>query len=167
MAQYARPSSDVDMSGWTCSTGTNRAALIDESVANDDTDYISRVANASVPTDSTVNLSSVTNPGTQIGHVIRARARLESAGSVSLQCSLSIGGSVIVSNSFTVTSTSYADFAYTLTAGQVAAITNYGALQFYILASGGSAITMRVTQAYFEVPDVGSDRQRMRRGMGR
>lgn len=168
MAQYSRPSSDIDITSWTCSTGSNRYALIDESVANDDTDYIWRSATHILPTDATLGLSSVTDPVSSSNHVFRCRAKLESAGSCTLECKLSDSGSIFATQSFTVNSTSYQDFSYTLSGAEADAIVDYSALKLYVLAKDGGSVNCRLTFAEFEVPDVGSvPHQRPVRGYGK
>ena len=167
MAQFSRPISDVDMSGWTCSTGTDKYALIDESVANDDTDYIWRSATHILPTDSTVGMSVVSDPLSSSGHVMRFRARLESAGSCTLQCDWVDTGSIVTTQNFTVNSTSYQDFSYTLSGAEADAIVNYGGMKLYVLARDGGGVNCRLTFAEFEVPDAGTARERRKRGFGK
>lgn len=169
MAQYSRPSSDVDITSWTCSTGSDRYALVDESVANDDTDYIWRSATHVLPTDATMGMSSVTDPVSSSGHILRARARLESAGGATLTCTLSDSGSIITTQDFLMDDTGYATFEYTLSGAEADAIVDYATFKIYVLARDGGGNNVRLTWVELEVPDVAPPtlHQRTLRGHGK
>lgn len=67
MAQFARPSSDITTTGWSCSTGGSFYALVDEAVA-DDADYVY----IAVPTNKNleIKLSAVSTPGAGSRYVV-------------------------------------------------------------------------------------------------
>lgn len=150
MAQYARPDSDVTVSGWTPSTGSTLYECIDESSASD-ADYIHRVR-----ADDTceVGLSNVTDPVSSSGHVLRVRNQKNGAGSLgTCTAKLMQGASTI--GTWTLTAGSIATDAFTLSSGEADSITDYSDLRVQITVDWISGLTtgLAVTWVEFEVPD--------------
>jgi len=71
--QFARPASDIAAGTWTPTTGTDLYAMLDETPASD-TDYIQ---SGLIPTADVceVRLTSLTDPASSTGHVVRYRLR--------------------------------------------------------------------------------------------
>lgn len=71
--QIAVPIADISAGGWTPSTGTDLYAMTDEAVA-DDSDYDQ---SATTPTNDVmeVQVTSLTDPASSSGHVVRYRLR--------------------------------------------------------------------------------------------
>jgi hypothetical protein len=78
--QYGRPISDTDATGWTASGGGALYAMVDESTYND-ADYI---YTETPDADAEVAITSLSDPGTSAGHVVRYRARALNGGQIKL-----------------------------------------------------------------------------------
>lgn len=141
MAQFARPSSDLDNTGSYTDQGGGSANIyttIDEASASD-ADYIRTPAGAGTYV-YTCGLSSVTDPVSSSNHVMRMRTSADQDGqqTVSFTQQLRQGytneasqGTLIASQSRgSVTSTTWTDSSYTLSGAEADAITNYGALAY-------------------------------------
>lgn len=146
MPQFARPSADTNNpGGWTTHTGgtTNLYLTIDEATA-DDTDYIQSPAAPSNAVYVT-KLSSVVNPQSTSGHVMRMRtsASLDNQQSIPITQELRQGyvseatpGTLIASYQRTgIVSTAWTTTQYTLTAAEAGAITDYTNLYFRFIAT--------------------------------
>lgn len=165
MAQYARPNADGAAKNWTPSTGTAHWSLIDESVT-DDTDYISVTTGALASPDETMSLSSVTDPVASSGHIIRLRGKNSSGASavtIRLYQGDPNGSGTQIAASTIAFSTSFADYSYTLSGAEADAITDYTTLWFSIDKAISKGVTQTISQAYFEVPDVGGGGSTRRR----
>ncbi|MCC7229247.1 MAG: hypothetical protein IT203_02570 [Fimbriimonadaceae bacterium] len=153
MAQNARPDADIQVGGWS-STGANLFSVLDESSAND-ADYISQAGTSPSP-DGVVTLSNVTDPVSSSGHKIWARCKgSTAAGTVTVilyQGNPTGAGSPIATLTTATLSTSFADYSYTLSAGEANAISNYNDL-YLEFESGSSFNTVSCSQAWFECPD--------------
>lgn len=138
MAQFARPSADTVRSGWTDQAGgtTTIYTSIDESVANDG-DYIKTAAPPGSNEFETL-LTSVTDPVSSSGHVMRWRRRKQPpSGSTDINLTVRLlqGAVEIVSRPDNAIPGSYADTSYTLSAGEADAITDYGDLRLEFVAA--------------------------------
>jgi hypothetical protein len=146
MAQFGRPSADTNNpGGWTTQTGgsANLYTTIDEATP-DDNDYIRSPASPSNAVYVT-KLSSLVNPGTTTGHVMRMRtsADLDNQQTISITQELRQGyvseaspGTLIASQSRTgITSTTWTTSQYTLTAAEAGAITDYTNLYYRFVAN--------------------------------
>ena len=168
MAQYAVPISDGDVSDWNCSTGTDRYRLIDDGVLPIDVDYIWRSSGAGIPVNT--NDFQITNltPLASTGWQLYIRTRIESAGTVPLNVTLISGGATVTGQSFSVTSTSFANFTYDLTPSECAAVTDWSDTHLIIESHGGGGVNIRVSSVYLKIPDSTNDtHNRMRMGVGK
>ncbi len=153
-AQYAVPDGDDSTGSWTSSSGVTLWSKVDERPHNGNTDFIY----TSSATTAALSLSSVSDPGVDTGHVIRATGMYVQSGGpdgASLTIELRNSGSMIaaagpvalVKNVFTES------ISYTLTSGEAASITDYSNLSVRIISSNLSDDDVMVTQVIFEVPD--------------
>ena len=152
MAQFARPASDITNSTWTASTGATLYGCIDETPASD-TDYIRATGNSQT---CEVKLSSVTDPVSSGGHVLRLRAKATGTSTAEKWTVTVYQGASLIATAFSttnVTRSSFNDYSYTLTAAQADAITNYADLRVRIVVTQGSGETIDVSFIELEVPD--------------
>jgi len=168
MPQYSIPTADGDVSDWTCSTGTSRFALIDEGGTANDSDYIWRSSGSGVPLNTNDFQVTEITPLASTGWVLYARAKIESAGTVPLNVSILSNGSTVTGQSFSVTSTSYVDFTYTLSPSECAAISDWTLTYLIIESHGGGGVNIRVSNAGIMIPDPTSTKHnRTRMGVGK
>jgi len=135
MPQYARPDADTTIGNFQDQAGgtTNIFQAIDEASPND-ADYIRSPA-APVNEVYVCRLSDVVDPVSSSGHFIRMRTAVDQAAQQSLDVTQQLRqgyvsegsqGTLIASQSRTaITSTTFTDSAYTLSAAEADAITNY------------------------------------------
>jgi hypothetical protein len=76
--QYGRPISDIDATGWTASGGGALYAMVDEATYND-ADYI---YTETPDADAEVAITSLSDPSSSAGHVVRYRARALNGGQI-------------------------------------------------------------------------------------
>jgi hypothetical protein len=119
--RYAKPNADTATGAWVPSTGSSLYAMINETV-EDDTTFIK----ATTATTCDVALNPVANPGTTSGQVVRYSAW--SPFGNGLTVSLKQGATVIASWATAVLPVAPTLFEQNLTAAQIAAISDYGAL---------------------------------------
>lgn len=138
MAQFARPSADTVRTGWTEDDGTTDTLWeeINESSASD-SDFIK------TPTPPGSNeyetlLTSVTDPLSSSGHVMRWRRRKQPASGsadINLTVRLMEGTTQIVSRADNTIPGSFTDTSYTLSAGEADSITDYANLRLEFVAT--------------------------------
>lgn len=138
MAQFARPSADTVRTGWTDQAAgtTNIYTTIDE-VSASDADYIK------TPTPPGTNefetlLTSVTDPVSSTGHIMRWRRRKQPASgsaAINLTVRLLQGTTQITSQADNTLPGSFTDTSYTLSSGEADSITNYGDLRLEFVAA--------------------------------
>lgn len=145
MPQFARPSADTNNPGqWqTHSGGTTGLYLTIDEATPDDTDYIISPTNPSNAVYVT-KLSSVTNPSSTSGHIIRYRASASQDNQQAVRTTIQLRqgytnesspGTLIAShNTGLVSSTSWVTYEYTLSSAEAGAITSYGNLYYRIIA---------------------------------
>lgn len=138
MPQFARPSADTVRTAWTDQAGgtTNIFSTIDESSAND-TDYIKTASPPGVNEFETL-LTSVTDPVSSLGHIMRWRRRKQPASGsndVNLTVRLLQGVTQITSQADNVIPGSFTDTSYTLSGAEADAITNYADLRLEFVAT--------------------------------
>lgn len=144
MPQFGRPSADTSNPGsYTDQAGgsVNIYTTIDEVTASD-TDYI-RTPTSPANAVYVTALTSVTDPASSTGHIMRMRTAVDLAAQESIDFTQQLRqgyvseasqGTLIASQSRTaVTSTTFTDSAYTLTAAEADAITNYASLYYRFL----------------------------------
>lgn len=131
MAQFARPTSDVSLGGWT----SPAFSAIDEVTASD-ADFTS---SPSAPSNATleVALGSVEDPQASTGHVVRYRFQKDSGGgaTINLTVALMQGAVQIASWSHSNIANGYVTAAQTLTGPQADAITDYSNLRLRFTAT--------------------------------
>lgn len=140
MPQFGRPSADTNNAGlYTNQAGgsTNIYQSIDETVA-DDADFIQSPLDPSTAAYTTA-LSSITDPSSSTGHVMRTRYRKDTAAGAQINIVAQLRqayvseaslGTLIVARTFTDVTGTFTTDAYTLTGAEADAITNYASL-FY------------------------------------
>ena len=138
MPQFARPSADTVRTGWTEDDATTDAlwAEIDES-SFDDADYIK------TPTPPGANeyetlLTTVTDPISSSGHIMRWRRRKQPASGssdINLVVRLMQGGTQITSQADNTLPGSFTSTSYTLSGAEADAITNYADLRLEFVAT--------------------------------
>lgn len=146
MAQFGRPSTDTyNGDGWTEDDGTSVDMYleIDES-SFDDADYVKSI-NAPTADAYVTRLTSVTDPVSSSGHIVRWRRRAPVVGgaSITLQVQLRQGyvnegtpGTLIAERAATaVTDTAFTADSITLSGAEADAITNYGDLFLRFVAN--------------------------------
>lgn len=146
MPQFARPDADADNTGAFTDQGggsTSLFATIDETAASD-ADYI-RSPTSPASAVYTARLSDVTDPASSTGHIMRMRTSVDLAAQESIDFTQQLRqgyvseasqGTLIASQSRTgVTSTTWTDSAYTLSAAEADAITDYTALFFRFIVN--------------------------------
>jgi len=156
MTQRARPGSDVSAGSWTSAPLYDK---IDEATASD-TDAITST-NVRLANDTCeVALGSITDPQASTGHIVSLRAKYATNGSRvgQLVARLRQGTTTIASATLSALTTAYADYTFTLTAGEADAITDYGALRLQFEASmkaggSGTSCTVSVSWAEMAAPD--------------
>lgn len=140
MPQFARPDGTTTLGNFQDQAGgtTNIHLTIDEAVASD-ADYI-RSPTSPASQVYVCSLSDVTDPVSSSGHIMRMRTATDLASQEAIDFTQQLRqgyvseaslGTLIASQSRTgVTSTTFTDSAYTLSAAEADSITDYTAL-FY------------------------------------
>ena len=141
MSQILRPISDIN-TAWSCSTGTARYALIDETTTND-ADYIT----CTTAVTQECKLSAGENPGSGSEHIITVRAK---ADPLYLTVRLMQGTTLIKSGAMLL-KTSYTDYNFTLSMTEVSNITDYTDLRLAFDSSKN--FVQYVSQAYLTISD--------------
>ena len=153
-AQYARPDGTLASGTWTVSGAATLHEAVDETVSNDETDYIEDTGGGVVE----FSLSDVTDPQVSTGHILRVWLRSSGTGGgekcdVELfQGTTSIG---LINNAQNRAGT-YLEVDMTLDALQTDSITEagYSDLRVQVSVAGLSgADFLRITMIEFEVPD--------------
>jgi hypothetical protein len=151
-AQYARPDGTNASGTWTFSGAATLHEAVDETVSNDETDYIEDTGGDIVE----FSLSGVTDPQVSTGHILRVWLRSSGSGGGEkcdvefFQGTTSIG---LINNAQNRAGT-YVEFDMTLDALQTDSITDYSDLRVQVSVAGLSgADFLRVTMIEFEVPD--------------
>jgi hypothetical protein len=152
-AQYAVPDGDDSTGSWISNSGGALWSEVNERPHNGYTDYIY----TSSATTAALSLSSVSDPGVDTGHVIRATGmyvQSQDPDGASLTIELRDNGSMIASAGpvALVRDVFTESISYTLTAGEAAYITDYSNLSVRIISSNLSNDDVMVTQVIFEVP---------------
>lgn len=143
MAQIARPTDDILVSGWTgdpIDTAGNRYQNVDE-VTMSETDFIHW---ASGGNELILGLGSLIDPVSSSGHVLRLRVANQ------MTYELRQGSTVIASGSRNAGS--YGNSVVTLSGAEADAITDYTDLNVRFV--GGGIFGADVAWIEFEVPDV-------------
>lgn len=165
MPQNLRPTADIsNPGGWTITGGATLAGVIDET-STDDADYIQGAAEPEEGRECTVALQSAADPNSSGLHRVWYRATRASAGSATLEVAL-LQGTTLVQAASAVQPASFTTQSFDLTTPNADAITDFGQLRLRFTQSMGSA-TVRVSQAWLEIPDPSLKRQLASLGAGR
>ena len=100
------PTADGSNSAWACSTGTAHAALVDDTVPNDDTDYLSSNTASARDTHAMGNLPSTSVTILGVQHCMSAKK--EDAGTCTIKSCLKSGATTEAGATTHALSTSYA-----------------------------------------------------------
>jgi len=165
MAQFVRPSADLDNTGvWTT---TPLWSKIDDAGGIGDSVFAVSDGNPTISEPFTVDGSTVTDPAVSTGHVIRARWSRQSGTVANTRgvCQLRQGyvseasqGTLIATLTGAALDNTLTTQTWTLTVGETDAITDYADLQFRIYAEkigGGAADNWHIEYIELEVPDAG------------
>ena len=130
MAQFARPTSDVALGGWS---GPAFSA-IDEAVASDADFTTSPTAPAGATLE--VSLGAVEDPQASTGHVVRYRYRKNTTGGAQINLTVALmQGAVQIASWSHTNIDAVTTAAQTLTGPQADSITNYGDLRLRFTAT--------------------------------
>jgi hypothetical protein len=144
MAQFARPSADTSIGGYTDQAGgtTNIYGTIDETVASD-ADYIkSALAPSNAP--YVTKLSNIEDPVSSTGHVVRYRYAKNAAGGAAINLTVQLRqgytnegspGTLIKEWTHADISETATTQAQTLSGAEADAITDYTALYLRFVAN--------------------------------
>lgn len=154
MPEYARPDSDIQTTGWNCSSGSDLFELVNEVTASD-TDYV--YTNAMAGNTLIVGLGDVTDPQMNTGHIIRFRAKSANAskGPESCECLLYENGTQrATTGAQGLTRDSFNTYTYTLTTTEADSISNYANLRLHFIPdpSSGTNDEIHVSWAELEIP---------------
>lgn len=132
MAQFARPDEDLVVGAWTPFPASPATLFdkIDEATPSD-ADYIqSEIGPAN--SKSECGLTSVSDPSTNIGHIMRWRVSKDQDGGAQINGVLRLKEGVNVRATLTVTDVPSAPttYSYTLNGTEADAITDYGNLSY-------------------------------------
>jgi len=154
MTQYGRPISDVTTTNWSPSTGTDLFAVLDEA-SYDDGDYAVAAAN-SVATLEVALTSSLNDPGSGT-HIVRIRLKVNATNkALAGTWELYQGSTQIFSESISnsTLTTSFAEYTHTLSAGEIAAISDWTDLRIRVSQTSATAGNYLTTSwAELEIPD--------------
>ncbi len=147
--QTAYPISDISSGAWSPSTGSDLYAMCDEDPHDSDTTNIEGFGN----TTCEMQLTSLTEPVSGSFHTLSIVVRTRNPGAtITLTMYVIQGTTVIASDSFQVSSTSYVTESYSLTASEISSITDYTDLRVRLTESMIlEGIGARVTQCKFAI----------------
>lgn len=169
MAQFGRPDNDDSIGSWTDDGGgtTNIFENINQVTPND-SDYVRSEVDPSSSVYIT-GLSSVTDPVSSSGHIVRYRYQKGESGGgapgvIDVIIELREGTSVIASQTHNGITTTVTAGTFTLTGGEADSITDYSNLNIRLTSdksSGTRTSWGQITWAEFEVPNVAGTRKRI------
>ena len=156
--QFLVPDEDVTTGGWTIVPLWEK---LDEQPPDDDTTSIERLNPGSGTFLSRVGLAGVTDPQTNVDHVIRIRLRKSAASGKAVTLTTVVLEEVDVGTIQTFSTSDalteiWQTFSFTLSAATADAIQNYANLRVYInvtWGSGGAGRDAYATAIWMEVPD--------------
>lgn len=147
--QIGRPTSDMVVGGWT---PTPLYQQLNETVPNDSTLVTSPSGTAP---SFQVKLSSLTNPQTTSGLVIRFRAESPGGSGAAEQANAELfqGSTLIAQTGLqSLSRTTFTEINHTLTSAEANSITDYTNLNIKIVTSKGSNEVIKVSWMQFDVP---------------
>lgn len=151
-AQYARPSSTITSGSWTYS-----GSSLHEDTDEEAPDGVAYASSTTDEDECVLGLSSVIDPVSSSGHIIRFTARSVNGekGGENLYVRLYQGDVLIASSAkITLNRNAYEEYTYTLLAEEADAIEDYGNLRIRLHVDAvGSGEEIRVDQVEFETPN--------------
>jgi hypothetical protein len=148
MAQYGRPISDISTGGWTT---TPLWSDLDD---NSDADFISSSKNPVTDTFENALTSTLSDPTSSAGHIIRARMLSDKANNGTGNIYLYQGTTLIASYAIPGNiATAWTTYSYTLTGTEADSITDYTALRIRVDASGTANNYVHCAWTELEIPD--------------
>ena len=154
--QPGRPIADITTGGWTVIPLWDK---LDEAAPDD---AASEVSSSSDPIIDAfeVLLSSVIDPASSIGHIVRYRVAMTGTKATTVDAALYQGATMIAADVQQVPTAAYQTFSFTLSGAQADAITNYSDLRVKLIANStgaGTTTNVLVTWIEFEAPEVAID----------
>lgn len=152
-AQFGRPSNDVSNNSWSAAPLWEK---LDETTTDNETTQISSRTNPASGDFFEVALSSLSDPQSSTGHVLRYRLLKTQAKSIQATVYLYQGSSLIATTPVQSPGSAYTTYSYTLTGAEANSITNYSDLRVRLVPStsgGGKPGELFATWIEFEVPD--------------
>jgi hypothetical protein len=160
MPQYARPSADITIGGWSNQAGATASlfASIDEVTASE-TDFVQ--SSLTVNDAYECRLSTVAAALIRRGHIARYRGRKSAAAGNTRGVTVELrqGATVLASNTHADLTVAWLDGAFVLTPEQAALITNYADLRIRFTATGsvaspaGNRRRVQISWAQLRVPE--------------
>jgi hypothetical protein len=159
MAQFARPSADISVGGWTA---TPLWEKLDEVTPDDTTTEITSGNN---PTTNgfEVRVTGITDPDDNTGHVVRARVKKNSSGGRQIDFTFTLvqGSTTIATWSAPDVTNAYETFTHNLTEGEAGNITDYSDLRVRVSANdatgSGPGRSGQATWIELEAPDAAAE----------
>lgn len=124
-----RPNADTSTSGWTATPSGTLYTTVDE-VTADDADYVQAATTGTVK----FKLQSSTDPGSDLYHKVKVRAR-KASGTLTLQLVQGHPTETLIASTTVAATAAFAEHTLALTTPEAAAITNYGDLYVKLIAS--------------------------------
>lgn len=160
-AQFARPSADTSVGGWTTQAGgsTNLYQGLDETSASD-ADYAQSPTLAAGGAAYVYGgtLSATTDPATDAGLTFRFRYQATNAG-VTIKARLKQGSTLVKEVVITAAALAWTTSATALSTAEAALITDYAALSFEAEASYPASVTSTASQFGRPTSDANNDSQ--------
>lgn len=148
--QFSRPNADVSNTGWA----TPSTANLSETTPDDNTSF---TFNQGGTQTLIVGISAVTAPPTGGSVTISFRAKSSGSGAAERMTMRLFQGTTLIAQTAAqnLSRTAFTTFNYTLTAGEVASITDYSALLFHFVPSQAASETVFLTWAQASVSGTG------------
>jgi hypothetical protein len=148
MAQFGYPISDISTGGWT---NTPLWSQLDD---NSDADYITSSKNPTVDTFENALTSTLSDPSSSSGHIIRARLYCSKANNGTGNIYLYQGTTLIASYAIPGNlATAFTTYSYTLTGTEADNITDYTDLRIRVDGSGTANAYVYCAWTELEIPD--------------
>lgn len=152
MTQYARPTSDVSVGGWTTTPLWSKINDVSDAT------YITSTKNASADTFE-VALGSVTDPAVGTGHILKVTLRCDKATNGTATLYLYEGTTLRATYAVPgYLATGFTIYSYTLLEAEANAISSYSNLRIRVAASCSANAYDFCSEAWLEVPDASTDR---------
>lgn len=171
MTQYAVPISDISKASWIQLAGDGDADAFDENDEGIDSGSPDDASTAwqtdatnSVSRTIEFGLTSLSDPSSSSGHILKARVAKSSASGAQLDGVLYLyQGTTLIATSSTVTNITetWQTITLTLSSGEADSITDYTALRgrFVGTLGAGASRRARISAMEFQCPDVGGGAQ--------